>query len=273
MPKSQQPKNTRALDASLKLHLRLLRIRGETYRLLTLRPGTGAAFSTNFFHETWHVVTDLHGARLLARLLWTLAYQRLPRTLVALHGEHLRPTPFEAERSLPVLLVPSHLTPLNADDLRVLKERLPHLGPSQGTVRCLTFGMDQEVQREVPGNGKRFAEYRNPVHRQAWQAEQMRLCGGWICYSAPPSVLRTQALSLNGMRFAPDGIDYHYLAEPENYHPGDGEVQIFRDYFRQLSVAEEARREVLAESPPAEITALRERIWSRCGEIQQRRMP
>lgn len=49
--------------------------------MVTLRPGTNALFSTNFYHGTWHILSDWHGARLLGRLLWGRAYQgrRTPR--------------------------------------------------------------------------------------------------------------------------------------------------------------------------------------------------
>jgi hypothetical protein len=129
-------------ESRLKVHLRLLRLGGRTLRVVTLRPGTRAAFSTNYFHSTWHVVTDLDGSRLLARLLWGLSYQSQPGTLVLVHGQHLRPTPFEAERSDPFLLAPAGLTSLDSKALRRLKALLPHLGRPTMTVRWLTFGLD-----------------------------------------------------------------------------------------------------------------------------------
>ncbi len=44
-------------ESRLKLHLRLITAGGYTYHVVALRPGTRIAFSTNFFHETWHIVT------------------------------------------------------------------------------------------------------------------------------------------------------------------------------------------------------------------------
>ena len=60
------------------MHLRLLTIDRHAYRIVTLRPGTEIVFSTNFFHETWHIVTSQRGAHLLARLLWGLSFERHP---------------------------------------------------------------------------------------------------------------------------------------------------------------------------------------------------
>src|SRR5437762_9292860 len=99
-----------APDSRMKVHLRELSLGKTEYRVVTLRPGTRVSFSTNFFHNTWHLVSDIQGARLLARLLWGLSYQRWPGTLVLIHGNHLAATPFEAEQSDPFLLIPSHLT-------------------------------------------------------------------------------------------------------------------------------------------------------------------
>lgn len=138
----------------IKVHLRLLRIRGATYRVVTLRPGTRVAFSTNFFHQTWHIVTDERGARLLARLFWGLAFQRQPGTLVLVHGDYLVPTPFEAERSDPFLIIPTGLTGNDAAGLRRLKSRLAHLGPPTTTIRFRTFGLDIAQAEEQAGRGK-----------------------------------------------------------------------------------------------------------------------
>jgi hypothetical protein len=60
------------------VHRHLVRLDGREYTVITPRPGTGVSFSTNRYHGTWHVLSCLRGARLLARLLWGLAYQRVP---------------------------------------------------------------------------------------------------------------------------------------------------------------------------------------------------
>jgi hypothetical protein len=267
----QQPQNARIAGPDIKLNLRVVRIRDRSYRLLTLRPGAHAAFSTNHFHDTWHILSDGHGARVLARLLWFLAYQRAPGTLVALYGEHLRPTPFEAEPSTPVLLVPSHLTPLDRAAFRLLKERLPRLGRSQGTVRCRTFGMDAGLTDEYPGTDEAYAPLWRDEYQHLWQAEQMRWCGGWICYAAPPLVLRYTAQKIHRLDASRQGEDYQYLAEHGWQFPPDGEMQIFRDYRERLSRAAQARRELAAEGAlPDDPATQRERIWERGFAIERR---
>jgi len=55
----------------LTLHRRRLRLDGRRYAVVTPRPGAYAGSNTNFFHGTWHVLSDRHGAQLLGLLLWT----------------------------------------------------------------------------------------------------------------------------------------------------------------------------------------------------------
>ena len=81
----------------LKMHLREVRVGSYTYRVVSLRASTTTRFSTNYFHQTWHLLTDGEGAALLARLFWGLAFQRMPGTLLLIEAEHLVPTPFEAD--------------------------------------------------------------------------------------------------------------------------------------------------------------------------------
>jgi hypothetical protein len=270
-------------EGRLKVHLRLLRLGGGTYRVITLRPGTPAAFSTNYFHNTWHVVTDMAGARLLARLLWGLAYQRHPGTLVLVHGEHLRPTPFEAERSGPFVLAPAGLTRLDASALRRLKALLPRLGPPTHTARWLTFGLDEALaawrdEREGCPVEREWEALRSKENRRLWAQERMVHRGGFICYSAPPPVLRYQALAVHSLRVKAGNyateMNYHFLAERTSAVSwcGDGEVQIFADYRDRVAAATQARTELLPRpNQPVLSETLQELISRRRDQIKRRR--
>ncbi len=269
----QRHRRTRA--GRMKLHLRVLPLGGMRYHLLTLRPGTRAAFSTNFYHQTWHLVSDLRGARLLARLLWGLSYQRRPGTMVLVHGRHLVPTPFEAERSDPFLLVPGHLTPLNEHHLRRLKGQLHRLGPPTRTVRWLTFGLDAVREAgEVPG----AEALHHQENRQLWHQERMVRCGGFVCYAAPAPVLRSQARRVAALHVAEgDGhraMDYHFLAHDpagDSWY-GDGEVQIFADYRDRVAAAVEARRQFhVPPGRPVLSETLQEAISRRRDQIKRRK--
>jgi hypothetical protein len=138
----------------LRLHRYLLRLDGREYTVITPRPGRGVGFSINRYHDTWHVLSDLRGAQLLARLLWVLAYQRVPGTLVVTGPPLLDPNPFDAEPADPIALVPAVLTPLRAQAARQLRHRLPLVMPA-GTVRWHTPGLTPAVtacrgERESP---------------------------------------------------------------------------------------------------------------------------
>jgi hypothetical protein len=257
----------------MKLHLREVWIGRTVYRVLTLRPGTVAAFSTNYFHGTWHIVSDPPGARLLAHLFWGLAYQKQPGTLFLIHGDHIRPTPFDADPSDPILLIPAHLTRFHSDHLRQLKLRLPHLGAPERTVRWQTHGLDhalstqQWYQEDACKAWRLRQEARGP-----WSHEHATRAGGFLCYTAPPSVLRHRAFNIHRMSEERSAMTYEYLAEGRGHHYGEGEVQIFPDYSRQLSDAAVARREVLAASRDRlDPETLRERVWARTGHVAGRR--
>jgi hypothetical protein len=215
--------------ARMKMHLRVRRLAGRSYHLVTLRPSVEVRFSTNFYHNTWHIVSDVRGSRLLARLLWGLAYQKQPGTLVLIDDPHLAPTPFDGARSDPVILLPSGLTSADEDALRVLKERLPHLGQPDQTIRWQTFGLD----RAMALDDFNFREQWR-VAREQESAERMSKRAGFICYSAPPPLLRLQALRIAWLRTENEvnrRMDYHYLADGPNARSyADGEVQIFHDY-------------------------------------------
>ncbi|MEU6751036.1 hypothetical protein ABZ914_32875, partial [Spirillospora sp. NPDC046719] len=108
------PANARGAGDGMKLHRRTLRLGGREHTVIGLRPATKAGFSTNLFHETWHVLSDQHGARVLARLLWGLAYQSRPGTLLVIDRPFLTPTPFDADPADPIVLVPAWHTPFTA---------------------------------------------------------------------------------------------------------------------------------------------------------------
>ncbi len=284
--RTPNPTRGESADRPLKLHLRVCLVGGYAYRVLTLRPGTTTAFSTNFFHETWHIVSSPRGARLLARLLWGLSYERHPGTVLVVHGEHLLPTPFEAERSDPFLLAPAGLTRLDPGALRILKGRLSRLGPPDKTVRWQTFGLDRalEARRDGQEAQARLEDECEQVWRRRplWHHERMERRGGFICYTAPPALLRLQALRVHGLRVsrrdAAWDMDYHFLAESGRFGGwADGEVQVFGDYMDRVAAAVEARRElqvhpnqpVLSETLQELISLRRDRIKSRRAARRQ----
>lgn len=206
------------------------------FRVVTLRPATGVRFSTNWFHETWHVLTDRAGAFVLARLLWGLSFQRERGTVVLIDGEHLAPTPFEADPPRPILIVPRWLTRADGESLRALQFRLRKPWPSK-TIRFHTFGLASEAPIDT-------RHWKEPSRRRDDASESVEVRSAFICWSAPAVVMRERARYIYAMRHCKK-MDYHYLAETG--FRAEGEVQVFRDFETMISAARLARRAVLGD--------------------------
>lgn len=127
----------------VKLHRRHVDLDGRAFTVLTLRSSIDCRYATNYFHETWHVLTDPAGARLLGRLCWSLAFQRRQGTIAVIDQPLLVPNPFDADKSSPIVIANSDLAPLNRTAIGQLKRFLAQKKPSEGTVRLSTSGLDR----------------------------------------------------------------------------------------------------------------------------------
>ncbi|MBW8483336.1 hypothetical protein [Actinomadura parmotrematis] len=243
----------------MKLHRRVLRLDGRAHTVVGLRPGTAARFSTNRFHETWHVLSDDHGAALLGRLLWGLAYQARPGTLVVIDRPFLVPTPFDADPPDPVVLLPAWCTSPTSPMLRDLARRLPLRGAPDGTVRWRTHGLDRV------GDG--YAEI--PLGREEGGRVERRH-GLLVFAPGTPDDARLWGSLVARMDTGGYGTDHRYLGA---WGPGcsyDGEVQIFREFARDVGRARRARAEVLARrDAPADAAELRPLVWRQQGAMRR----
>lgn len=249
----------------LKLHRRVMRLDGRDYTVLSPRPGTRARFATNFFHQTWHILSDRAGAGLLARLLWGLSYERHPDTLIVIDRPFLDPTPFEGEAADPVVLVPRGLTPLSEAAARALRRALPLRSAPDGTVRWRTPGLDLALA-DVEGWSTKV---RDDYRRGRDFAGLVTRRGGLVMLAAAPAELRCWAVDSARLGHdAGNDMDYTFLGEG---CPAAGEVQIFGRYRAMVSSAVAARREVLAEDTGRDLPqTVRERIWQRSAEVRRR---
>lgn len=224
------------MSLGLKVHLRVVELHGVALRVVTLRPQTAVTFSTNRFHETWHILSDPAGAAILGRLLFGLAYQRRPGTLVMIGAPHLVPTPFDGDPADPILLVPDGLTSIDADRLCALRYRLRRAPQSPTTIRWHTFGMPRALaERDARG----YRRVRHPD--ELYARERMSRIAGFVCYTAPPALLIESALSIYDM--GPSG----YLPLADRRWPSDGEFQTIPGWRDKVSSASVARREVVGE--------------------------
>jgi len=231
------------------------RSRGHyVFRVVSLRASTTARFSTNYFHNTWHILTDPEGAHVLARLLWGLSFQRKPGTIVLIDREHLVTTPFDADPADPILLGREELTRMDERLIRGLREKIEH-APGQ-TVRWHTFGLptwDRPEKIEFSERTKRVA--------------------GFVCYFANAMSLRETAHKVWDMRACGE-MDYYFLDDCKRYQHASGEVQVFRDFRDMVSAARVARQALHPEaalSPAAREAVQRERV-KRSDDRRARRL-
>lgn len=265
----QRPATAKRVDDRMKLHRHVVPCGGRNYTVITLRPGATARFSGNYYHDTWHILSDLHGARVLARLLWGLAYQRVPGTLVLIDRPQLDPEPFSAAPADPIALVPSGLTVLTERAAREIRARLPLTRPA-GTVRWQTPGLDTALaNRGTPAWDRQLDDWWS---RDRPGDNRIARTGGLVAFAGLPHVLKRWSIAVTGLgrSLSRYGMDYVHLGDGSCW--ADGEVQVFTDYRQRVSAARVGRREILAEIPrplpPADIERL---VWDRGTAVRQRR--
>ncbi|GAB4584940.1 TfoX/Sxy family DNA transformation protein [Nocardia sp. IFM 10818] len=259
--KQQRPGTARSITDGLKLHRRLVRSGDGVRTVITLRPGTHARFSTNRFHNTWHVLSDDHGARLLARLLWGLSYQARPGTVVFIDRRFLVPNPFDADPADAIVLVPGWCSGFDDDLARQLKGPFPRSNPA-GTVRWQTFGLDRTLEPAATDawwNGYRHREHTSHITRRKG-----------LLILAPSTAVEARAWALQAAdldtsdRF---GTDYFYLDRWNRGH--DGEVQVFRRFRPMVNVAAQARAQVLSRADaPRDPATLRWAVWDEAEAVR-----
>lgn len=268
--RNSRPRRAAATDGQLKLHRRVMALDGRVHTVVSLRPGTDFRFSTNRFHDTWHILSDWRGAQVLARLLWGLSYQRHPGTIVVIDTPHLDPNPFDGAPADPIVLVPADRTVFTRSSAAALNRKLPLRGRSDGTVRWHTFGLDPAVAEVAAWRERMFAgvqEYWAPPGGRC----RIDRYGRMLVLAGSAEWLRNWAVRVArlGEGFCPD-MDYTYLDEGV-----DGEVQVFRQYRRMVESARLARAELCAAAgeSPQPAGSLQSRIWSRAAAIRRRGMP
>jgi len=270
----QRPATARAIGDGLKLHRHVARLDGHPYTVITLRPGTTARFATNNFHGTWHILTDLRGARLLARLAWGLAYQRAPGTVVLVDRAFLDTDPFEGNPSDPVALLRTDLTRLTATAGRELRRFAARVTAPTGTVRWRTPGLDRALAEErawlalpphrtPPGPWRPRTRNRNLwAHEPYHRGEVCERLGGVVTFGARSDVLRDWAMEWHSLHGFYRGAD-----SSRQQWPG-GEVQVWEGYADRVSAARQGRREVLASGAAPGVTSLERRRVLRDGEVE-----
>jgi hypothetical protein len=242
----------------LKLHLRVFEIHGVTLRVVTLRPQNQVRVSTNYFHDTWHLLGGPAGAVLLGRLLWGLAFQRHAGTLVLIDGDHVAPTPFEADPPDPIILVPDAITRIDDDLLRALRLRMRRSPGSPTTIRWHTFGMPAALERDDPRPWRWIRKEPGATR------ERISRRAGYLVYTAPAEILRRTGLSIYSMHTGSGG-DYLPFGQRDSTHwHYDGEFQLIPGFDHRVARAIIARREIIGDRPLLAGDDERVAVWNRC---------
>src|SRR5690348_13020347 len=154
-----------------------------------------------------------------------------------------------------IALVPAGLTGCSAAMLRELKHSPRRHAAPAGTVRWRTHGLDlAAAARRAPWRGGTRVSV--GVH------------AGVLVVSADPDGLRRLAVEAAALtRYWYNGQSYMEVDYPR------GEIQIWRQYHRMVSIARAARAEVLADPATAghEADGVRERIWRHGWTVRRRR--
>jgi len=79
---------------------------GRRYTVVVPRLGMDCRFSTNYFHCTWHVLSDWHGARLLGRLPAAAAERAAGRDGAVAHARPRRRVGRSGRGGAPAARVP-----------------------------------------------------------------------------------------------------------------------------------------------------------------------
>ena len=243
---------------STKLHRRELSLDGRQFTVLSPRPSVTERFATNYFHQTWHVISDAGSARLFGEICWAMAFQRRERTLTVIDQRFLVPNPFDADPSRPIVIVNSDLGTPSPAGFDALRSRLPLSSPSEGTVKVATPGLDIALadlkgfyrREEARGFGWRAG------HRRPWVNETH----GLSVIAAPAHVLRLWAPYLSRL-----GTSWYRGTDSTELDGTDmdGEVQVLRDFKGCLSRAISTRERLFPGRASAPLTVEeRERVWT-----------
>jgi hypothetical protein len=208
---------------------------GSKYAVLSPRPSVEARFATNRYHDTWHIVTDISGAHLLARLCWAMAFQRHPRTVIVIDPPLLVPNPYDGDPPVPIVIVNNDLGPFDREAAASLRAALPFRGPSEGTVVLQTRGLD--IALNDPKEFERSedqARWRHAHQKRRW----IDGSGGLMVIASPPPVLRKWGVELNDLgTWSHQGSSWAELDYPQN----EGEVQVLEHFSGRVEKAVQVR--------------------------------
>lgn len=249
-----------------KLHRRSAVLDGRTFTIVSPRPSSRHRFATNRYHETWHVLSDVAGAHLIARLFWWLSYQRKPNTVVVIDGPLLVPNPFDADPSAPIVVYNTDHTHLTGQAQRDLTRSRRRLGPPEGTVRLHVRGLQDELAKPRAERDRAWQLVDQLQYLRTELVADTERKNGPIVIRAHPDYLRWWALHIHQLGWWYRGTDSWYLERLARDWP-DGEIQIFQRFASMVRTAVATRNQLLPGEDHRELLSdERAAVWAALPE-------
>ncbi|KOX15615.1 hypothetical protein ADL05_14505 [Nocardiopsis sp. NRRL B-16309] len=236
--------------------------------MVSLRPSDPWRFGVRI-DECTMITSDVAGTRVLGRLLWGLAFQRRPDTVLLIDSPHLVPNPYDGLPSPRLAFVPAPLATVDTSAARRLRRQRPSRRPSEGTLTWNTHSYPDALAARLAWQRRVWTSGHGVEH--TWteppRGPELRVFGDFVTISGDRGALRQWALDLGGA-----GLFWHAdqsCAEPDFGFAFD--VHAIRHFRRQVSIAGRARSEVTGQDDaPTDPRMLSERITRHAEAVAAR---
>ena len=237
----------------MKFHVRDVRVGARLFRVISPRPGLSIRVATNYFHNTWHIVCDGNGWRLMSRVFASLSIEKVPNTLFWIGPELMDPAPFDQEPSWPVIIVPSTVTHVGKDDIKQLVTKLSRYPHPGRTIRWSA----PKVDPDVPIWDTEYLKKPRYVHTD--------LEGGAVTIRAEASALRELSRHICPDLGASIKTTHSYIDDAQgmrwvSHWQMDGEVQYYRHFGMMSRESAGLRKQILDQNPALKGDALVRKI-------------
>lgn len=246
----------------IKLHRRSMLLDGRPRTLLTMRPKDRRVFATNHFHRVWHIIGSHGAGHVFGQLCWVMAHQTQPDTLLLIDPRFIVSNPFDADPSMPILLVNADLCGVSSTLVRDVKRMLPLRSAPEGTLKARTTGLEKLVA--AGGDLAGWQRDRGGPHRIDQRGRIEPVNGVLVLWGSTASLAHWAVECWRLGRKGPGSEDIAELWYDERAGSGWwlGEFQSFPTFERDRSRAERARAALFPGSEHHELSyEERREVW------------
>ena len=179
--------------SSLRVHRRSRYLDGANWTIFTPRPSEPVRLATGVDDESVYVCANAASLEFLAQCLWAMAYQRHERTVFLFDRGQMVPNPTTGDLSRPVVVANPALGVIPPAMLDALRLLLPLDGPTDGTVKLRTAGLDR-ARADAAGFLTREAAEADAIDWSpgGWD-DWVKREAGLVTVAMPPAVARAYA--------------------------------------------------------------------------------